>query len=124
MCCRVIIMRLTACCFKRGWLAENKVEFQELLPLKLKNSVSGKNKKEESNACVQEIMNLLSCLKKTEYDQGPCSKELNSLSNCFKVHREDYQKELQIIRKGIIIPGSKNLNHRQIGVMLKRFPSN
>lgn len=119
-----INMRLTQYFCKRGWLPENKVEFQELLPLRLKNSVSGKSEKEESSGCVQEIINLINCLKNTNYDQALCSKEINILSQCHTIHKETMRKEKEQSKKGFLNPGAKRLNHRQIGVLLKRFPTN
>uniref|UniRef100_A0A1B6EW37 CHCH domain-containing protein n=1 Tax=Cuerna arida TaxID=1464854 RepID=A0A1B6EW37_9HEMI len=116
-------MRLTSFLNKRGWLPEHKVEFQELLPLKLKNSVSGKGEKSAENPCVQEMMVLFSCLKKNEYNQSPCGNELDALNKCYKTHQVTVQKEKELMKLGILAPGAKNLNHRQIGMLLKRFPA-
>ncbi|KAG8307090.1 uncharacterized protein LOC124365145 [Homalodisca vitripennis] len=116
-------MRLTCFLNKRGWLPENKVEFQELLPLKLKNSVSGKGERSAENPCVQEMMVLFACLKKSEFHQSPCSKEIDTLNKCYKTHQVTVQKEKELMKMGILTPGAKDLNHRQIGMLLKRFPT-
>lgn len=107
---------------KRGWLPEDRVQFQELLPLKLKNSVSGKGEKDKQNACVQEMMNLFSCLKKNEYNQGPCSKEIDILNSCHKDHDAAVKKEKEQMKMGLLT-GVKKLNHRQITMLLKKFPA-
>lgn len=107
----------------RGWLPENRVEFQELLPLKLKDSVSGKGDKDKHNACVQEMMNLFSCLKKNDFNQSPCMKEVDILTTCNKDHDAAVRKEREQMRMGLLTPGLKNLNHRQITMLLKKFPT-
>lgn len=108
---------------KRGWLPENRVEFQELLPLKLKDSVSGKGDKDKQNACVQEMMNLFSCLKKNDFNQSPCSKEVDILTTCHRDHDAAVRKEREQMKMGLLTPGLKNLNHRQITMLLKKFPT-
>lgn len=116
-------MRLTQFCKRaRGYLPENKVKYKEMLPMKLKNSVSNKGERDDVNPCVQEIMNLLSCLKKNDYNQTSCTNELDTLSQCHSVHRETKKKEQDLSKRGFLNPGAKQLNPHQIRILLKRFP--
>ncbi len=80
------------------------VPFQEILPLKLKDSVSGKGEKTSGNqiwfkkknfyvfyslkkitdvACLQDMAVMLACFKKHDFNQALCSKEISSFQSCY-----------------------------------------
>lgn len=108
---------------KRSWLKEDLVEFKANLPLQLNNSVSGKSEKEKQNPCIQEMMSLFACLKKNDYDQTPCNKEIDVLNSCHKSYNATSKYEKEQLRMGILTPGAKNLNHRQLNMLLKKYPT-
>lgn len=99
------------------------VPFQMLLPLELKNSVSGKSDKTKEAACIQELAVLFSCFKNKDFDQAQCLKEINAFQNCYKGYREKSATLREQERKGILVPGEKKLTHRQVNQLLRRFPN-
>lgn len=115
-------MRLTPVVLKRGWFPPEKVQFQELLPLKLKNSVSGKSGKTNDLACIQEMTILFACLKKNNFNQQVCSNEINVFQKCYKDFTDEKIARKDLDRKGIISAGSKNLNHKQVSQLLSKYP--
>ncbi|KAG8230770.1 hypothetical protein J437_LFUL017828 [Ladona fulva] len=98
-------------------------KFQELLPLKLKTSVSGKGDKTSDVACIQEMSVLFACLKKNEFNQTPCSNEIQSFSKCYKNFLDTKSQRKEMERKGILIHGEKKLNFKQINLLMKHYPT-
>ncbi|XP_053614881.1 uncharacterized protein LOC128677799 [Plodia interpunctella] len=98
------------------------VPFQQLLPLQLKKTVSGKGDKLKESACMQELAMMFACFKKHEFNQQECAKEVTSFQSCYG----EFSKKLAVQReqgkKGILVPGEKNLTHRQMNQLLKAFP--
>ncbi|XP_067013634.1 small ribosomal subunit protein mS37 [Anabrus simplex] len=102
--------------------AREPFEFQELLPLRLKTSVSGKGEKTHSVACLQEMSLLFVCLKKNDFNEAVCGKEAQVFKKCYKDYLDNKFKKEERERKGEMIIGTKNLGHKQINQLLKRFP--
>ncbi|XP_023939302.1 uncharacterized protein LOC112046760 [Bicyclus anynana] len=98
------------------------VPFQMLLPLRLKKTVSGKGDKVKEAACMQEMAVMFACFKKAEFDQQQCLKEVSSFQSCYKDYNERAKLQREQGRKGILVPGEKNLTHRQLNQLLKSFP--
>lgn len=98
------------------------VPFQMLLPLELKKTVSGKGDKLKEAVCMQELAVMFACFKKTDFVQQECLKEISAFQGCYK----EYQKSATTLRekgkKGVLIPGEKNLTHKQMNQLLKNFP--
>ncbi|XP_055595715.1 uncharacterized protein LOC129746191 [Uranotaenia lowii] len=115
-------MRTTASLLKqRIPQLEATVPFQEILPLRLKNQVSGKTGKESDVACLQEMAILFSCLKTHEFDERLCPKEMTSFKRCYKVYIDKKASKKETASKGILVPG-KDLNCKQLNMFLKQFP--
>lgn len=106
-----------------GNLTPEKVPFQQLLPLKLKNKVSGKSDKSTGSVCVQEMSVLFSCLKKNDFNNMKCNKELETFEKCYSqqmaLRKSHKDKELV----GTLSPGEKRLSHRQVNELLGKYPS-
>ncbi|XP_032519442.2 uncharacterized protein LOC116771660 [Danaus plexippus] len=98
------------------------IPFQMLLPLKLKKSVSGKGDKLKEAACMQELAVMFACFKKSEFDQQQCLKEVSSFQNCYKDYYQRAKVQREQGKKGVLVPGEKNLTHRQVNMLLKSFP--
>ncbi|KAK4884354.1 hypothetical protein RN001_000625 [Aquatica leii] len=95
-------MRVASALWTRGNPKE-PVPFQELLPLKLRNSVSGKGDKTT--------------------EQSLCSKEIESFQKCYKDHTVRKSLKEAQEAKGILIPGEKKLSHKQLNKLLSMFPN-
>jgi predicted hydrocarbon binding protein len=100
----------------------NKVKFQEILPLKLKNSVSGKSDSESNVACLQEMTILLACMKKNDFNEPLCNKEIGTFQNCYTSFLDKSFAMKKTQNKGILTPG-KNLNYKQLNKFLKLHPN-
>ncbi|KAL0820239.1 hypothetical protein ABMA28_006159 [Loxostege sticticalis] len=98
------------------------VPFQMLLPLELRKFVSGKGDKLKEAACMQEMAVMFACFKKSEFDQQQCLKEVSAFQTCYNDYNERMKLQREQGRKGILVPGEKNLTHRQLNQLLKQFP--
>lgn len=98
------------------------VPFQMLLPLKLKKTVSGKGDKSNDAACMQELAVMFACFKKADFDQQECLKEISAFQGCYKDYAKRTATQREQGKKGILIPGEKNLTHKQLNQLLKSFP--
>lgn len=57
----------------------DKVPFRALLPLKLRNRVSGKSDRQKLAPCIQELTALFAKMKEHEFDEQLCAKEIETL---------------------------------------------
>ncbi|XP_053696139.1 coiled-coil-helix-coiled-coil-helix domain-containing protein 1 [Sabethes cyaneus] len=117
-------MRATVTLLKKSRLPqiEKRVPFQEILPLKLKNQVSGKTDKGSDVACLQEMTVMFSCLKANEFDESLCSKEVTNFKRCYKVFIDTKATKKETSAKGTLVPG-KDLNYKQLNKVLRQYPS-
>ena len=115
-------MRGTAALFKRGNPRE-PVPFQEILPLKLKQRVSGKGDNTSDVCCIYEMSVLFACFKTHDFHQAPCSKEIDAFQNCYLNHLEKTKLKKEREARGILSPGEKKLSSRQINILLDKFPN-
>ncbi|XP_049877112.1 uncharacterized protein LOC126374485 [Pectinophora gossypiella] len=98
------------------------VPFQMLLPLELKKTVSGKGDRTKEAACMQELAVMFACFKKHEFDQQECLKEITEFQGCYSAYSERMKTQREKGKKGILVPGEKNLTHKQMNQLLKAFP--
>ncbi|XP_017768519.1 PREDICTED: coiled-coil-helix-coiled-coil-helix domain-containing protein 1 [Nicrophorus vespilloides] len=107
----------------RGARKETSVPYQEILPLKLKQRVSGKGDNSSDVCCIQEMSLMLACFKLNEFDQSLCSKEVQNFSKCYQGHLQTKQKQKEMDEKGILRMGERNLSHKQLNKYLRKFPN-
>lgn len=100
-----------------------EVKFEELLPLKLKDKISGKGDRSNARACVHEMSIMFACLKKNEFNQPNCSNEIEKFQLCANKHFTDKFKRKQDVREGKISVGNSNLTPREINCLLKKYPN-
>lgn len=103
--------------------AKEPFPFKAIAPLKLKNSVSGKGGKVSDVCCIHEMSVLFACLASNEYEQSPCTKEIQSFQKCYKDYTSDKANKFQREMKGLLTPGEKSLTAKQLNVLLKKFPT-
>ncbi|XP_071550006.1 small ribosomal subunit protein mS37 isoform X2 [Panulirus ornatus] len=96
--------------------------FKAALPLILKDQVSGKSSKKQNVACLQEMSILFACLKKSDFAQSLCQKEIDSLDSCYKNFMHTQSQRKQEEREGLLVPREKNLSHKQLNLLLKKHP--
>lgn len=100
-----------------------EVKFEELLPLKLKNKVSGKGDRSKDRVCVHEMSIMFACFKKNEFDQTQCSDEINNFQVCANTQYANKYKRKQDMLKGNISTDKDNLTPREINYLLKKHPN-
>ncbi|XP_014251806.1 coiled-coil-helix-coiled-coil-helix domain-containing protein 1 [Cimex lectularius] len=105
-----------------GYITEDRVPLQILMPLKLKQSVSGKSASDSGVACIQEMSVMFACLKSNNFSESRCPKEIASFQKCCTENAQAKKHRKEMERKGILNPGEKNLSHKQVGQLLKKFP--
>lgn len=103
--------------------AKEPVPFQERLPLRLKDKVSGKGDNLSEVCCLYEMSLLFACFKRNEFNQALCSKEIESFQKCYRetTARKLERKEKEA--KGILTPGEKKMSAKQINQLLRKFPN-
>lgn len=98
------------------------VPFQERLPLRIKNRVSGKGDNRTDVCCIYEMSVMFACFKENEFNQSLCGKEIDNFQKCYKEHVTKKQQKKEREAKGILTPGDKKMSSRQINQLLKGFP--
>lgn len=126
-------MRQTSALFNKkamlGWQSkkarlpqnEKKVPFDQMLPLALRDRVSGKGGRTSNVACIQEMTVLFACLKNNEFNEVPCAKEISNFNGCYKTYLDVNFEHKQERRKGGVSIG-KDLHSRELNVYMKKFP--
>lgn len=99
------------------------VPFREILPLKLKPSVSGKGGKISDVCCTYEMSLLFACLKENEFGEGGCAKEIENFQKCYTTHLAEKQKRQEREAKGVLAPGEQRLSPKQVNYLLHKYPN-
>lgn len=101
---------------------EKKVPFEEMLPLALRDRVSGKGGKTSDVACIQEMTVLFACLKANEFNETKCPNEIKNFNGCYKTYLDTNFQHKQERRKGGVSIG-KELHARELNFYLKKYPT-
>lgn len=99
-------------------------KFREMLPMQLKDRVSGKTGRQNDVACLPEMMTLFSCLAEKSYDSLNCSKEVSAFERCYDAHRAKKAQYRATGSLGILTPGQKasELTSQQANTLLRKYP--
>jgi len=91
--------------------------YKQMLPAALNDSVSGKGEKRKQLYCQQEMSDMLVCLRKYEFDQARCSKELESFMSCNQQHKQMMEdtKSQPVVTEG-------RLPTDLVNAQLKKYP--
>ncbi|CAG9836257.1 unnamed protein product [Diabrotica balteata] len=116
-------MKIFSSLFVARPIPKEPIPFKEILPLKLRNAVSGKGGKTSDICCIYEMSVMFACFKENEFNQSVCSKEIESFQKCYKNHLDTKKIKQQKEAKGVLIPGEKELSHKQLNTLLKKFPN-
>ncbi|GAB0092060.1 uncharacterized protein DMENIID0001_070180 [Sergentomyia squamirostris] len=101
---------------------EKTVPFKEILPMKLKNQVSGKGGATNDVACLHEMSVLFACLKGADFVESACSKEITSLKKCYKGFLDTKSQRKVDDKSGSVVIGQK-LNPKQLNKYLRLYPN-
>lgn len=65
---------------------------------------------------------VIACLQQNEYENKRCQNEVNKFNDCYKdfLKTSFYSKRAR--EKGLLVPGEKNLTHKQIRKLFKMRP--
>ncbi|XP_066143394.1 small ribosomal subunit protein mS37 [Euwallacea fornicatus] len=98
------------------------VPLKTIIPISLKEKVSGKGSKLSDVCCLHEMSVLFSCFTAHDFQQAPCSKEIQSFQKCYQVYTTEKAQKFDREMKGLLTPGEKNLTSKQLNILLKRYP--
>lgn len=106
------------------WPQGYPIKFRELLPMELKDKVSGKKGKQSDVACLPEMMTLFTCLAEKSYDSNNCSKEASAFQTCYDQYRMKKAEYRETGSLGILTPGLKasQLTSQQANSLLRKYP--
>jgi len=101
-----------------------KVKFQELLPLQLKNDMTRKNEKGADTTCLQEMAVMFACMKKADFKEAKCSEEISIFNKCYWQHMETKKMQKERESSGEIVTGKnvRNLTLKQLNQILQKYP--
>lgn len=102
---------------------QEPVPFEQIMPLKLKATISGKGGRGSEVCCIQEMSIMLACLKKNDFSEQLCPKEIQAFKKCYVTNLETKKVREEKESKGILTPGEKNLSHKQVNILLKKYPN-
>uniref|UniRef100_A0A8D9F0Y6 Coiled-coil-helix-coiled-coil-helix domain-containing protein 1 n=1 Tax=Cacopsylla melanoneura TaxID=428564 RepID=A0A8D9F0Y6_9HEMI len=100
----------------------NNVRFEAILPLELKNRVSGKGGDAKKAGCIQEMSLAFSCLKENDFVQTNCAKEIQNFIACGDKRRGDKFTRKQEFHNKTVTTGKKDLKAWEIDELLKKYP--
>ncbi|XP_076259977.1 small ribosomal subunit protein mS37 [Rhynchophorus ferrugineus] len=116
-------MRIFPALMRKRNIPQDPVAFREILPLKLKQRLSGKSAKGSEVCCLYEMSVVFACLKDHDFNQSLCSKEIEAFQKCYMKNINDVQQKRIREAKGILTPGDKNLTPKQLNILLQRYPN-
>eukprot|EP00090_Calanus_glacialis_P023424 TRINITY_DN3616_c0_g1_i1.p1 TRINITY_DN3616_c0_g1~~TRINITY_DN3616_c0_g1_i1.p1 ORF type:complete len:154 (-),score=47.65 TRINITY_DN3616_c0_g1_i1:53-514(-) len=110
--------------YGRKNIQDKNVAFIERLPLSLKNLVSNQSTKDSKKACMDPMMEVISCLSKYDQNQSMCSKEIGSFEKCFKTFTDQQQKTKAFRESGELPIGPRaKMSGAQMNQYMKNFPA-
>eukprot|EP00092_Neocalanus_flemingeri_P041527 GFUD01045226.1.p1 GENE.GFUD01045226.1~~GFUD01045226.1.p1 ORF type:complete len:154 (+),score=36.69 GFUD01045226.1:93-554(+) len=113
---------LTGRGYGRKNIQDKDVAFKEKLPLSLKNLVSNQSTKDGNKACMDPMMEVISCLSKYDQNQAMCSKEIGSFQNCFKTFKTQQDKNKAFRESGELPIGPRaKMTGAQMNQYMKNF---
>jgi len=98
------------------------VPFQAVLPIKIRNHVSGKSDKQKLAPCIQELTVLFAKLKEHDMNDELCAKETAILREANREYLTNRRITKKTRNEGILTPG-KDLHYKQLNKYLKMFPN-
>lgn len=116
-------MRFFPALMRKRNIPQDPVPFQEILPLKLKERLSGKSSKSSEVCCLYEMSVVFACLKDNDFTQSLCKKEIEAFQKCYTKNINDVHQKRMREAKGIVTPGDKNLTPKQLNILLKKYPN-
>lgn len=103
---------------------EHEVLFRSKTPLKLNDSVSGRKSRSSSSHCVQEMFNMMACLKNQDFEQSNCLKEIQIFNQCNGSQRPvEFRISKKNKEKLNAESSQANLSTVQLNEYLKKFPT-
>lgn len=101
---------------------KDKFLFKEILPLKLRNRVTGKGSTMSNVACVHEITLLFNCFKLNDFNESKCAPEIERMQKCFTENRIEKRQKAELDKVGDLAPGSSRLSTKQLNKLLRHHP--
>ncbi|KAK7022017.1 hypothetical protein SK128_025260 [Halocaridina rubra] len=96
--------------------------YNNILPMALRDQVSGKSNKQQATACLQEMTLMLACFKNADFDQSLCAKEIELFKKCNEEYMASKRLKKEQDRGTELIPNAKKLSFKHINVLLKKYP--
>lgn len=94
---------------------ERLIIFKAELPLRLRNTVSMKTQGSVQKHCMQEMSEMMACLKNSEFEESECTKEIRKFQDCCKT-------TLGKVDESVSFEEKKDLNVHEMNKYLQKFP--
>lgn len=65
----------------------------------------------------------MACLQKHKFENKFCNNEINKFNECFSNYMAKKTALKANREKGILTPNADYLNHRELNILLKKFPN-
>lgn len=66
---------------------------------------------------------MFACFKQNDFSQQLCSKEIEKFQKCYTDNLKTKRVKAEREAKGVLIPGDRKLSHKQLNMLLKKFPN-
>lgn len=100
----------------------NNVPYKEMLPIRLRNHLSGKSDRQEEVACLQEMISLFSKMKNNDFNEKLCLDEIGILKNSYNKYMIEKCERKAVADSGIVQPG-RDLTSKQLNKYFKLYPN-
>lgn len=106
----------------RGPQPLKKVPFKALLPLRIRNYVSGKSDRTAEVPCLQELSVLFASMKNNDFNDAFCRQEIEHVQKAHVAHLNKRFADRQTFNRGVVSTG-RDLTFRQLNKYLNGFPN-
>lgn len=66
---------------------------------------------------------LLTCLEQNEFEDKRCIPQFKALNQCYQVYTSNMERIRSSKEQIVPVPNSKNLTHKQVTYLLRRYPT-
>lgn len=98
------------------------MHFKESMAMRIKNRLKGKAENLDAAYCVRELSSMVSCLKRTDFDEGPCSKEIVTFQECVARESKSVAELRKQLQEGAVMPGAIKLSYKQLNNLFDQWP--
>lgn len=99
------------------------VPLRQMIPLSLKNKVSGAGRKSLEDKCLFEMSLLFRCWEDSNFNDKICSQYMKKLQDCYLNYLKKSSIRKDQHKVDVPTPNSQNMSPKQITYLLRMYPT-